>query len=93
MVGSARATCNLLLSIDSDPVTCMVMPTLDKVSMPPAIPLTAVLMSVGHSEHSITTTAEITKLLASNGSLLVIAADTTIVTIGSQASGLIGRIT
>src|SRR3546814_18351940 len=51
---------------------------------------TAVLISVGHSEHSMTVKAEMTKLLAKTGSTLVIVADTTMVTIGSQASGLTG---
>jgi len=54
---------------------------------------TAVLISVGHSEHSMTVIAEMTKLFASMGSALVMADDTTMVTIGSHASGLIGFIT
>src|SRR3546814_20800426 len=37
-----------------------------------------------------TVKAEMTKLLAKTGSTLVIVADTTMVTIGSQASGLTG---
>ncbi len=51
---------------------------------------TAVLISVGQSEHSITTSAEITKALGSSGSALLIIAEMTIVTMGSQASGLTG---
>src|SRR3546814_17281225 len=51
---------------------------------------TAVLISVGHSEHSMTVKAEMPKLLAKTGSTLVIVADTTMVTIGIQASGLTG---
>ncbi len=54
-----------------------------------AVP-TAVLISVGQSEHSITTSAEMMKLFASSGSGLVTSAEITIVTIGSQASGLTG---
>ena len=54
-----------------------------------AVP-TAVFISVGQSEQSITTIAEMTKLFASIGSALVMVADTTMVTIGSQASGLTG---
>src|SRR3546814_20431538 len=49
---------------------------------------TAVLMSVGHSEQSITTSAEMTKALGKSGSAPVIIAEMTIVTIGSQARGL-----
>ena len=64
-------------------------PTLSRSLSIEAAP-TAVLISVGHSEHSMTTIAEITKLFASSGSALVIVAETTIVTIGSQASGLTG---
>ena len=67
-------------------------PTLSRSLSIEAVP-TAVLISVGHSEHIITTIAEITKLLGSVGSSLVIEAETTMVTIGSQASGLIGRMT
>jgi hypothetical protein len=55
-----------------------------------AVP-TAVLISVGHIEHIITTIAEMTKLLGRPSSL-AIEAETTMVTIGSQASGLIGRM-
>ncbi len=51
---------------------------------------TAVLISVGHSEHSITTRAEMMKALGSSGSALVTRAEMTMVTIGSQASGLTG---
>ena len=58
-----------------------------------AVPM-EVLISVGHSEHSMTTTAEMTKLLARKlSSPLDIEAETTMVTIGNQASGLTGRIT
>src|SRR3546814_21201571 len=49
---------------------------------------TAVLISVGHSEHSMTVKAEMTKLLAKTGSTPVIVADTTLVTIGSKARRL-----
>src|SRR3990167_7147581 len=51
---------------------------------------TAVLISVGQSEQSITTSAEITKAFGSSGSALEIIAEMTMVTIGSQASGLTG---
>ena len=67
-------------------------PTLSRSLSIDAVP-TAVLISVGHSEHSITTTAEMTKLLGRASDRIVIDAETTIVTIGSQASGDTGWMT
>jgi hypothetical protein len=49
-----------------------------------------VLMSAGHSEHNVTVIAELTNDFCSNGSLLTYTALTTIVTIGSHASGETG---
>ena len=47
----------------------------------------AVLMIVGHSEHSVTVMAEIRKDFSNIGSFVTYTALTTIVTIGSHASG------
>ena len=51
---------------------------------------TAVLMTVGHSEHSVTVTAELMNDLSNIGSAVTYTALTIIVTMGSQASGETG---
>ena len=48
---------------------------------------TAVLMTVGHSEHSVTVTAELMNDLSNIGSAVTYTALTIIVTMGSHASG------
>src|SRR4051812_42518884 len=48
---------------------------------------TAVLMTVGHSEHSVTVTAELMNDLSNSGVAVTYTALTIIVTMGSQASG------
>src|SRR5687768_15868329 len=48
---------------------------------------TAVLMMVGHNEHSVTVMAEIRKAFSKRGSAVTYTALTTMVTMGSQASG------
>src|SRR4029078_3286485 len=48
---------------------------------------TAVLMTVVHSEHNITVMAELTKDFSKNGAAETYSALTTIVTMGSHASG------
>ena len=49
-----------------------------------------VLIKVGHSEHSVTVMAETRNDLENMPSLVATAAETTMVTIGNQASGLTG---
>src|SRR5688500_1939481 len=48
---------------------------------------TAVLMTVGHSEHNVTVTAELMNDLSNMGSAVTYTSLTIIVTIGSHASG------
>ena len=64
-------------------------PTFSKSRSMDATPM-AVLISVGHRQHSVTVIAEVINDFSNIGSLVTYTALTTMVTMGSQASGETG---